>query len=268
MKKFGLLGKNINYTYSPILHNKIFEIYNIEGDYEIFNLENESQIYNFLKILKKEKTIGINVTIPYKTSILKYVDIISPEVLSIGAANCIKFENEKIIAYNTDYFGVLKTFEKMGLDLKNKKVIVLGSGGAAKATIKALLDSKAIVYLVSRNKIKAQKEFENIFFLSYEELVNSSGYLIINATPVGTFPDTDISPVSSEILQNFDFALDLIYNPEETQFLKYAKSKGKKVENGLYMLIAQGVKSEEIWNNLEFNYEKIYNDLIDIIYKK
>ena len=105
----------------------------------------------------------------------------------------------------------------MGVDLKNKKVIVLGSGGAAKATIKALLDSKAIVYLVSRNKIKAQTEFENIFFLSYEELINSSGYLIINATPVGTFPDTDISPVSSEILQNFDFALDLIYNPEETQ---------------------------------------------------
>lgn len=267
MKKFGLLGKNISYTFSPILHNKIFELYNMNAEYKIYDLNNENLIKEFLQTLKQKNILGINVTIPYKTSILEFVDILSPEVQSIGAANCIKFENEKLIAYNTDYFGLIKTFEKMGLILKNKKVIILGTGGAAKACIKALLDSEAIVYVVSRNLTNINKDFKNVFLLSYNDLEKTSGYLIINATPVGTSPNTNISPVKKNIIQNFDFALDLIYNPKETLFLKYAKESGKNFENGLYMLISQGIKSEEIWNNKEFNYEKIYDELINVIYK-
>lgn len=267
MKKFGLLGKNISYTFSPILHNEIFKLYNIHGQYEIYDLKEESLIQEFLQSLKQENILGLNITTPYKTSILKFVDILSPEVQSIGATNCIKFENGKLIAYNTDYFGLIKTFEKMNLDLKNKKVVILGSGGAAKACIKALLDCGAVVYVVSRDVGNAQIELKNVFVLSYDELLKTSGYLIINATPVGTAPNIDVSPVNQDVVQNFDFALDLIYNPKETLFLKYAKDKGKHFENGLYMLVSQGVKSQEIWNERELNYERIYNELINIIYK-
>ncbi|MGL4946515.1 MAG: shikimate dehydrogenase [Cetobacterium sp.] len=267
MKKFGLLGKNISYSFSPTLHNKIFELHNINGEYKIYDLEDESLIENFLKQLKEEQFLGMNITIPYKTSILKFVDEVSPEVKDIGAANCIKFKDDKIIAYNTDYFGLLKTFKKMSLDLAYKKVVILGSGGAAKATIKALTDSKAIVYVASRDKNRTLEKLKNTFIISYEELKKTSGYLIINATPIGTFPNIDNSPVDDNIIQNFDFALDLIYNPKETLFLKFAKAKNKRIENGLYMLVSQGIKSQEIWNGIDLNYEKIYNELISEIYK-
>ena len=267
MKKFGLLGKNISYTFSPILHNKIFELYDINAQYEIYDLKNENEIKEFLEVLKQNDILGINVTTPYKTSILKFVDILSPEVQSIGAANCIKFENEKLIAYNTDYFGLIKTFEKMGLILKNKKVVILGTGGASKACIKALSDLGAIIYVVSRNIINAEDKLKNVFLLSYDDLEKTSGYLLINATPVGTTPNINVSPVKKNIIQNFDFVLDLIYNPKETLFLKYAKDLGKTFENGLYMLISQGIKSQEVWNEREFNYEQIYNKLINTIYK-
>lgn len=267
MKKFGLLGKNISYSFSPTLHEKIFELYNIEAEYKIYDLDNENSIEHFLSTLKADGILGLNITIPYKTTILKFVNELSPEVKAIGAANCIKFSDSKIIAYNTDYFGLIKTFKKMGLNLKNKKVVVLGSGGAAKATIKALEDLKAIVYTVSRDPEKAKQTLHSSFTISYDELMKTSGYLIINATPVGTFPNTEISPVPKEVLLNFDFALDLIYNPKETLFLKFAYSNNKQIENGLCMLISQGVKSEEIWNEVELNYEKIYDELIDEIYK-
>lgn len=267
MKKFGLLGKNISYTFSPILHNKIFELYNINAQYKIYDLQNENLIKEFLQNLKSENLLGINITTPYKTSVLKFVDILSPEVQSIGATNCIKFEKEKLVAYNTDYFGLIKTFEKMGLVLKNKKAVVLGTGGAAKACIRALLDSEAIVYVVSRDITKAEKELENVFFLSYDDLEKTSGYLIVNATPVGTTPNINASPVKKNVIQNFDFILDLIYNPKETLFLKYAKDLGKPFENGLYMLISQGIKSQEIWNESTFNYEQIYSELINLVYK-
>lgn len=267
MKKFGLLGKNISYTFSPTLHNKIFKLYDIDAQYEIYDLKDESLMKDFLKDLKQKSILGLNVTIPYKTAILKFVDTISPEVQSIGATNCIKFENGRLIAYNTDYFGLIKTFEKMDLNLKNKKAVILGTGGAAKAAIKALLDCGAIVFIVSRDKIKAQSEFKDIPVISYDELSKTSGYLLINATPIGTNPNINVSPVNESIIQNFDFVLDLIYNPQETLFLKFAKNRGKNFENGLYMLISQGVKSEEIWNEKEFNYKKIYDELINTIYK-
>ena len=267
MKKFGLLGKNISYTFSPILHNKIFDLYNIKANYKVYDLKDEFMLESFVKYLKKNKILGINITTPYKTSILKFVDILSPEVQSIGATNCIKFEDDKLVAYNTDYFGLIKTFEKMNLNLKNKKAVVLGTGGAAKASIKALLDCGATVSVVTRDKATAKKNLKDVFVISYEELTETSGYLLINATPVGTSPNINLSPVNKEIIQNFDFILDLIYNPQETLFLKYAKNKGKIWNNGFYMLVSQGVKSEEIWNKENFNYEKIYNELYQIVYK-
>ncbi|WP_297597877.1 shikimate dehydrogenase [uncultured Cetobacterium sp.] len=265
MKTFGLLGKNISYTFSPILHNHIFNFSNIDGVYKIFDIS-ETEISNLLEKIKTKEIQGINVTTPYKTSVIKYLDELSPEAKSINAVNCVKLENGKLKGYNTDYYGIIKTFHKMGLILKNKKIVILGSGGAAKATIKAVLDSNGIPVIVSRTPDKTRLEFNSVSVISYDDLLDTSGFLLINATPIGTFPNVNISPVKKEVIQNFDFILDLIYNPEETLFLNTAKHCLKKFENGFYMLVSQGVKSEEIWNELSLNYNLIYEHLIKEIY--
>ena len=161
-------------------------------------------------------------------------------------------------AYNTDYFGVIKTFEKMKLELKNKEVYILGTGGASLAVAKALKDLDAKFFFVSRN-IYDKKDFPFANkLIDYNELENRKGYLLINATPIGTTPNTNISPVSKQTIENFNILFDLIYNPRETLFLRWGKELGKQVENGLYMLVAQAVKSQEIWFDKKLDYNKIY----------
>ncbi|MEG2696680.1 MAG: shikimate dehydrogenase [Cetobacterium sp.] len=265
MKKFGILGKNISYTFSPILHKNIFEVYNIDAEYNIYDVK-ESEIPDILEKIKTNTIHGINVTVPYKTTIIKFLDELSPEAKSMNAVNCIKLENGKLKGYNTDYFGLIETFKKMGLLLKNKKVVILGSGGAAKAVNRAILDLGGIPAIVSRDLDKAKLEFKNISVISYNDLLETSGFLLVNATPIGTFPNIESSPVKRQVIQNFDFVLDLIYNPKETLFLKIAKQCFKKFENGFYMLVSQGVKSEEIWNDLTLDYSLIYENLITEIY--
>lgn len=260
MKEFGLIGKNINYSFSPVLHKKISDFYNLSSNYTIFDIPSTENFYNFLEEIKtsnKNSILGLNITIPYKKDILKIADFLSDEVKEIKAANCIKVNKNRIEAYNTDYFGVLKTFEKMKLDLTGKEVYILGTGGAALAVAKALKDIDASPFFVTRDK--KNNSFKNL--LDYVELREKKGILLINATPIGTYPNIDFSPVSKEIIKNFDALLDLIYNPRETLFLKLGKELKKQTENGLYMLVVQAVKSQEIWNDLSLNYASIFYDI-------
>ncbi len=266
MKNFGLLGCNISYSFSPTLHNEIFQNIKLPYTYNIFDFSKE-KISLLVNDLKKDKISGFNVTTPYKEIIISFLDEISPEALSIGAVNCVSIKNSKIIGFNTDYYGLIKTYKKMGINLKNKKVIILGSGGAAKAVLKSIIDLGGNPTIVSRNSKLKFSNFKNIPVISYDELKNQSGFLLVNATPVGTFPNIETSPVEKSIIQNFDFLLDLIYNPKETLFLKYGKELGKKIQNGFYMLVAQGVKSEEIWNNIQIDTDVIYEKLLDKVYK-
>lgn len=265
MKKFVLIGNNINYSFSPILHTTIFNSSSIKATYSILHKNN---ITNIITHIKNNDISGFNVTIPYKENIIKFLDYISPEALEIGAVNCVKVINGKFFGYNTDYLGILETFKKMNLSLKNKKVFILGSGGAAKACWKSILDCNGIPIIVSRNPDEISHLFKNTKIISYIDLINEKGYLLINATPIGTYPNINESPVEEGIIQNFDFLLDLIYNPKETKFIKSGKKYKKICENGLFMLISQGVKSEEIWNNISINTDNIYNKLINIAYNK
>lgn len=267
MKNFGLLGKDISYSFSPILHEIIFKEFNLTATYKIYDTPNIANKKQLLLLLKTNNLLGLNVTIPYKTKILNLIDDASSEAKNIGATNCLKFSNNKITAFNTDYFGILETFKKMKLNLENKIVVILGSGGATKSIVQVLKEQKSIIYIVSRDIKKIKNNFKNITIISYDDLNNISGYLLINATPVGTYPQTDISPVEKNVIKNFDYIFDLIYNPKKTLFLKYAKLYNKKYENGLYMLVVQAIKSQEIWNNINLNYEKIYNNFLSQIYK-
>lgn len=227
----------------------------MNATYDLIEINKGNFDAEFKKVLESGY-IGINVTIPYKKDVIPYLDKISPEAEKIGAINTIKIENGYLTGYNTDFFGLIQTYERFNIDVKNKTIAILGTGGASKAVFASLshLGAKEIFY-VSRDK----KLHDGFFTKTYDE--NISGDILINATPVGMYPHTNASPLDK---LNFDTVLDLIYNPSETLLLKNARLLNKKYVNGMYMLISQGLCSQSIWNNTEIEkdiIEKIYNEV-------
>lgn len=262
-KLFGLIGEKLGHSISPEIHTKIFEKTNYNGRYYIFEIEKDN-LKNAFEGFKLLKIGGLNVTIPYKTDVMEFMDSISKEAISIGAINTVKFSDGKCYGYNTDYYGFGYMMDKTGVSPKGKDVYVLGAGGATKAIIKYLVDNEASnVTIVTRNKERAMKnrEFKDIFIASYDELSNiKTSDIVINCTPCGMFPNVNESLISKEIISKFTVALDIIYNPGETLFLKNARELGLKTENGLSMLVGQAVYAQEI-----FRGEKLSKELIDDI---
>jgi shikimate dehydrogenase len=266
---FGLIGERLTHSFSSQIHSSLYKKLNINAHYYTFEIERKS-LSSAVDSMKTLNIKGFNVTIPYKTDIMRYVDQISLESKNIGAINTITLENGKTHGYNTDYFGFKAMLEKYQIDIKNKKIVILGTGGAAKAIKQYLLDSgiKDLIS-VSRNPKAA---IDNSKVISYEELKDIEDKdIIINCTPVGMFPDIDTSPVCSNVIAKFKLAIDMIYNPEKTKFLKQAEDLGLKTVNGLYMLVAQAVKSEELWNDIKVGeavVDEIYRDLREKLYEK
>jgi len=262
---YGLIGEKLSHSYSPIIHSIIFDELNIDGSYHLFEIKKE-ELKVALDGLKVLNTKGVNVTIPYKSILMDELDYISNEAKNIGAINTICFNGDYTMGYNTDYYGFGMMLDKYNIDLKNKNVVVLGTGGAAKAIIQYLADNKvANITLVSRNREKAKDLFNQYKLISYSDVNKLKDQdIIINCTPVGMYPNIDRSPLDKKELSGFKIAIDLIYNPQETMFIKYAKELGLKSMNGLYMLVGQAVKSQELWNNIKIDtdiVEKIYNIL-------
>ncbi|WP_138203088.1 shikimate dehydrogenase [Haloimpatiens lingqiaonensis] len=266
---YGLLGEKLVHSLSPEIHEHIFKEKSINGYYEILELKKE-EIKEVLNELDKLRFKGINVTIPYKVDIMQYVDEISKEAREIGAVNTVKFCNGKSIGYNTDYFGFKKVLKKWSIDVEGKNAVILGSGGAASMVYYCLLKEGVYnITIVTRNREAVNKKgtFPRANIVEYKNLNQLKDelrdeYIIVNTTPCGMYPNIEESPVPREFLSNFKWAVDLIYNPKETVFLKYAREEGIKYVNGLYMLAAQAVAAEEIWNEI-----KIEEGLIDEIYE-
>ena len=260
--KLGLIGGKLSHSYSPKIHHLFFERYNISGEYSLFELHPEA-LSNFCTEVKNGKLKGFNVTIPYKEDIFPFLDSVDEKAKNIGAINTVKNVNGKLCGYNTDYFGYLYSLQKLGIDLRDEKVIVLGNGGSAKAVIEVCKDLGAKeIYLVSRNPKKDVPE--GVISISYNELENiGKAKLITNCTPVGMFPNVSDSPIEKSLFLNYTYAIDLIYNPKETKFLEFAAETGAKTLNGLYMLLGQALKAEEIWQDTEISLE-----LIDELYEK
>ncbi len=236
--KFGLLGRNISYSFSKKYFTQKFKELNLPNySYEIFDIDNINEIK---RIIKDGDLLGLNVTIPYKEQVLPFLDIVSAEAKSIGAVNTILIKNGQLKGFNTDVYGFEQT---LFLHKKSyqKTAIVLGDGGAAKA-VKFIFDKNKIPYTtISR---KSEVNFENID----NQLVESSG-IIVQCTPVGTFPNIEDSLVFPfESLSERHLVIDLIYNPEQTRFMKNAQKQGAKCVNGYFMLEQQAEKSWEIWN--------------------
>ena len=238
---FGLLGKNISYSFSKkYFEEKFKKLFLKNHSYNFFDIP---EIESLKSITENPNLIGMNVTIPYKQAIIPFLDELSDEALQIGAVNCVSFQNGKKIGYNTDAFG----FEKTLLINKkeyHKKALIIGDGGAAKA-VRYILDKHNIEHkTVSR---KSEINFENLS----EDLVKDS-LLIIQTTPVGTFPNVDDSvPFPFDAITDRHYVIDLIYNPSETAFLRKSAEKGATTLNGFYMLEQQAEKAWEIWRKAD-----------------
>ncbi|WP_312076588.1 shikimate dehydrogenase [Chryseobacterium sp.] len=239
-QKLGLIGRNISYSFSKKYFEDKFQKLMINThSYEIFDLQQIDEVEN---LFSNPELLGFNVTIPYKEKIIGYLDNLSDEAQKIGAVNCVKIENGVKTGYNTDATGFEKTL-LLHIRPHHKTAMILGNGGAAKA-VKYVLDKHQIPNItVARSS--QEFNFENI---DSETVQNHK--LIIQTTPVGTFPNTeDCLNFPFDGLSDQHLIIDLIYNPNYTKFILNAAEKGAKTANGYYMLEQQAEKAWEIWNN-------------------
>ena len=241
--QFGLLCKNSHYSFSKAYFTSKFELLQLQnytyGNYEIQN------ITEFRKVLTENPNLkGLNVTIPYKETIIPYLDTLSKKASQINAVNTVRFtKNGKLKGYNTDYFGFKKSIIPL-LENHHKKALVLGTGGASKAILFSLQQLGIEYQLVSRNQTETTISYSEINANCFEEC-----QIVINCTPVGTSPNNDQFPdLPYHYFTHKHIAFDLIYNPNETLFLKKAKLQGAITQNGYSMLVIQAEKSWEIWN--------------------
>ncbi|MDX1651535.1 MAG: shikimate dehydrogenase [Brumimicrobium sp.] len=242
MRSFGLIGKKLDHSFSKKYFEEKFEKQNIDAQYVNIEL---SRIEDFPVWLKDhEHWEGLNVTVPYKETVIPYLDALSDTAVEIGAVNTISFENDRLIGHNTDAYGFRQAIKPF-LRNVHERALILGTGGAAKAVAYVLKSLGIEVSYLSRNQTGV-----NIF--SYEDanahMVNAFK-MIVNTTPVGMFPAVGEKPTFPVGLCGEDhFVVDLIYNPEETVFLKEASEAGADTMNGLSMLKHQADKAWEIWN--------------------
>lgn len=241
-KRFGLVGRNINYSFSAGYFKKKFERLSLKNyTYTNFDIEDISQ---FTEIIDKTKRLkGLNVTIPYKEEVIPLLDKVSKTASVIGAVNTIVITKKGTKGYNTDHYGFRKALTPILLP-HHKKALILGTGGASKGVAFALRRLKIEYDFVSRNGtdvVYGYNDLDKDIFNDYQ--------IIINTTPLGTVPDIkECPPIDYSLFTNKHIAFDLVYNPLETEFLKRAAQNGAIIKNGYDMLVHQAEKAWEIWN--------------------
>ena len=241
--KFGLVGKQISYSFSAGYFTEKFQDLDLPHTYVNFDL---SYIDELQVVIKGNKNLkGLNVTIPYKESVMPLLDNLNKRAKKIGAVNTIKITSKgKLKGYNTDYYG-FKNSIKPFIKPHHKKALILGTGGASKAIVHALKKMNIQCYFVSRT----HKKGVTYTYDTLSESIIQACQIIVNCSPVGTHPNIEECPdIPYEAITNKHIVYDLIYNPLKTQFLINAGTKGATIINGLEMLKLQAEKSWEIWN--------------------
>ena len=241
---YGLIGKEIDYSFSRKYFNQKFKREGlINSLYKNFDCKNLTQA---IKALKQRNIKGLNITIPYKEKIIPYLDNISKEAKDIMAVNTISFSDQgKLIGHNTDCYGFQKSLLE-NINKKTKTALILGTGGASKAIRYVLKENSIKYHTVSRKRNKG-----DYMYIELDRDIMSNHELIINTTPLGTYPNTEKCPdINFDHITKNHILFDLIYNPKKTTFLKNGKIKGAKIVNGHQMLIYQAEKSWSIWNEI------------------
>lgn len=241
--KFGLVGRDISYSFSRSYFADKFKTENLPHTYVNFDLQSIDELPTIIKNTSNLK--GLNVTIPYKEQVIPLLDKLNKTAKKIGAVNTIKItKNKKLKGYNTDYYGFKNSLQPH-LKSHHKKALILGTGGASKAIAYALKKLKIEYDFVSRS----QKEGVTFLYSNLTDQIILDYTIIINCTPIGTFPNVDICPdIPYKSITEHHILYDLIYNPEQTKFLKHGFLKGALTINGSEMLKLQAEKSWEIWN--------------------
>lgn len=246
MKKYGLIGYPLKHSFSIGYFNEKFKSEGIDAEYVNFEIPD---IKDFLMVISNNPELcGLNVTIPYKEQVIPYLDELDKDTEAIGAVNVIKIIRQKgkvkLVGYNSDIIGFSQSIEPFIAKDKHKKALILGAGGASKAVFHGLKNLGVEGVYVSRTKQPGM--------LTYDELtpeVMAEHTIIVNATPVGMFPDEDNCPnIPYEQLTHKHLLYDLIYNPDTTLFMKKGAEMGAKTKNGLEMLLLQAFAGWEIWN--------------------
>ena len=251
MKKFLVIGNPIDHSLSPKLHNYWIKKNKINAIYEKQKLEN-SDLEKLLFQVKEKKIYGINVTVPFKNSIITFLDELTLEAKATKSVNTIYLENNRIIGHNTDIGGFETSIYRSNVDLANKKILILGAGGVVPSIIYALTKMKVSeITLSNRTKEKAEnlkKHFKNIKIIKWGEIINFD--MIINATTLGLKEKDKINLNFPSSCKNKLF-YDVIYNPKETIFLKTGKNLGNNIINGKLMFIYQALLAFDIWHKLK-----------------
>ena len=233
----GLIGEKLSHSFSPQIHR-----YLSDYSYELFELS-ESEVGDFLKSDRFDST---NVTIPYKKTVMPFLDVISDEAMRIGSVNTItRLRDGGLRGDNTDYFGFSYMIKKSGIDIRGKKVIILGTGGASLTarTVSADMGAESITFVSRTGKVN----YENVYDMCADTQV------VINCTPVGMYPKNLVSPICLERFKHCEGVADMVYNPSATKLLLDAERMGIKHVNGLYMLVAQAKRATELFLDCEID---------------
>ena len=247
--KYGLIGEKLGHSFSKEIHERIADY-----KYELCEVAKE----DFDQFFKNRDFISINVTIPYKERVIPYLDYIDDIALSIGAVNTVVNKDGKLYGYNTDYYGLKSLIEKRNIDVENKKVLILGTGGTSKtatAVVKTL-GAKEIIYASINGEIGT---------FTYEEVLekHTDSEVIINTTPCGMYPNNDGLLIDINLFKNLVGVVDVVYNPLLTTILQNAKINNLKYASGLYMLVSQAVYASAIFQDIE-----VSHDLIDEVFEE
>jgi len=263
MKKFLVIGNPIEHSLSPTLHNYWIKNNGIDAIYEKQKLD-KSELEQIIIQIKKEKVDGVNVTVPFKKTIIPFLDELSSEAKKTQSVNTLYLKNNKVIGHNTDIIGFETSIEKSKYNVLNKEVLILGAGGVVPSIIFALNKMQASKIKVSnRTKEKAEslkENFKNIELIEWGEVPRFD--MIINATSIGLKKEDNIK-LDFSLISGNKFFYDVIYNPSETNFLKIGKKMGNKTLNGKLMFIYQGLASFNIWHGLKPDVDESVIKLLD-----
>lgn len=260
-----VIGKPLEHSLSPILHNELYRLLGIDNEF----IKCESDDIEFLVNEIKDKNYEMTaVTMPYKQTVMKYLDEIDGVAEKIGAVNTIINRNGKLIGYNMDVYGV--EYALRGVEIRNKNVLIIGAGGVARPVAYYINQAGGNLLIYNRTKEKAEdlkKDFGGEV-VDLEKLVSKEIDLIINTTPIGMYPDIDNLPASLDILSSKQVVFDVLYNPFKTKLLVEAEKHGARIIFGLDMFIAQGIKQDELWLCEMINADKYIDQLRNLLIGK
>jgi len=258
--KYAVLGHPVAHSLSPEIQNSFFKLTGYNGVYSAFDV-NPDELGEMVEVLKKD-FCGFNLTIPFKEKIIPYLDYIDDAAKQSGSVNTVAVRDGKLYGYSTDGTGLSGAFAKEGISFKEKSVLLIGSGGVARAALFEALRNSCSVCIAARNTVAAvalAADAKTFFDIDVDVcgLDEITGHydIMINCTPVGMHPNTEGIPVTAETIEKCDVVFDTIYSPRNTKLLQLAKKLGKKIIGGINMLVLQGIASQEIWRGETFKDE-------------